>query len=154
MSNKYKLSIGDWSCDGHNECEEFIFECNKALEEIQNAYRESCRKTGFQFHADNCSRREEHFGGKALFCEYGEYWINQMELAELVEVFPGAVEFLCDLEEERVIMDCPENLAYMIMDFIKLSLPDLEYKKEVMDVPPINGWWGSMNVGFGYGIFE
>ena len=45
---KVKLVIGDWSGDGHGQSEEFVFETNKTVEEIGQAYKDSCKLTGLQ----------------------------------------------------------------------------------------------------------
>jgi hypothetical protein len=54
-----------------------------------------------------------------------------------------------------------EEFVDLLMDFIKLSLPDLEYEEaaykrsELRKIPALNGWWnGKLNVQFGYGLYE
>ncbi len=49
----------------------------------------------------------------------------------------------------------------LLIDFIKLSLPDLVLeeaafkKSELREIPAVNGWWNDeLNVGFGYGLYD
>ena len=50
---KVKLTIGDWSQDGHNQYDEFVFEVNKDVTEVRQAYKDSCFLTKCQFHEGN-----------------------------------------------------------------------------------------------------
>lgn len=45
--SKVKLSIGDWSQDGHNQSEDFVYEVNKTVSEIRQGYKDSCKKQVF-----------------------------------------------------------------------------------------------------------
>lgn len=46
---KFKVVIGDWSQDGHNMYDEFVFESNKSVKALQEGYKKSCKLTGLQF---------------------------------------------------------------------------------------------------------
>lgn len=40
--NLYALTIGDWSCDGHNLYRQYAVQTNESLESIRAAYFKSC----------------------------------------------------------------------------------------------------------------
>lgn len=151
---KVRLSIGDWSEDGHNQSEDFVYEVNKTVEEIRQAYKDSCVLTGLQFnYNENYSGLPEHnsYGTDRHICtEYEEY-----EATDL------AKEILSEHGLDGNFNGV-EGFAELVMGFIKLSLPDLtweeaSFKKSELknDIPAINGWWNKeLNHGFGYGLFH
>ncbi len=47
--NKMYLVLGDPSQDGHSQYDKVLFEVNKTLEEVQQAYKDSCKLTGISF---------------------------------------------------------------------------------------------------------
>ena len=153
--NKVKLTIGDWSQDGHNQYDVSVFESNKTVKEIQEAYKESCKKTGLSF-----NHNEDYTG---LGLGYGterqiatEY--EESELSELADEI--LTSFGIDTSEYNEDTS-PDNFEKLLIDFIKLSLPDLELeeasfkKSELNKIPAINGWWNeNLNCQFGYGLYE
>lgn len=51
-----KLVLGDWSDDGNGKTEEFILEVNKTVAEIQEAYKQSCKLTGYKSRRVRCKK--------------------------------------------------------------------------------------------------
>lgn len=156
--NKYKIVLGDWSHDGHNQSENFLFKTNYTQEQIQEAYRESCRKTGLQFHHKQW--KEDYSDGTPLFTEYEEYWVSKEVHDGLVGLgIPEEIDLVTydDEEDEEANYQCDgsDHLVLIILWFISLSLPE-DFKYEIIkdDVPSINGWWGKLNHQFGYGLFN
>ena len=43
---KIRVVIGDWSEDGYNQSDEFIYSVNKTQKELQDGYKASCKLTG------------------------------------------------------------------------------------------------------------
>jgi hypothetical protein len=155
---KIKLTLGDWSDDGHCVSEDYIYITNKTVSEIRQAYKDSCILTGLQFnHNANYSGLPEHskYGTPRHICtEYGE-----------PDIKPLALEILksngIEINEKWLKRITSDEFATLIMEFIKLSLPYLEYeegsykKSELKEIPPINGWWNKeLNEGFGYGLYD
>lgn len=153
MENKFRLPIGDWSKDGHCHNIDLIFESNYTVEEMQKAYKASCKLSGLQFnHNEDYTglKKTDSWGDKSytdrLICVDYE----QNELSEF------AIETLRSfglVAEERY--DDPKPFADLILRFISLSMPkDFKYQ-EVSEkkLPALNGWWNDkLNVQFGYGI--
>ena len=160
--SKVKLTIGDWSQDGHNEFEMFVYEVNKPVEEIRQAYKDSCKKTGLQFnHNENYTGLVEHSNYKytetRICTEYEDDKIRE-EAIEILKSFDFDLSKYCNGDFG---FDDVEQFCELILDFIKLSLPDLTWKEasfkksDLKTIEPINGWWNeSLNVQFGYGLFD
>lgn len=146
---KVKLNLGDWSEDGHGKCDSLILEVNKDVSEIRQGYKDSCKLVGVQFnHNENyaglqrTSRTPLH-----IWTEYEDSYISEEAMECLIEsgLFKDEEEY-CQKYE-----DYPERL---IMDFIKLSLPDLEYEFLDDEIPSINGFWNDeLNCQIGYGLY-
>lgn len=150
--NIFKLSIGDWSQDGHNVYREYYFKCNKPLDVVQEGYRQSCRDTGFQFHHRNT--QQDYSRGFPLFTEYEEWSLPQKVYQEFISVFPKGDDYFYDREEEYVSVEDTGSFAEMLMEFISLSIPGFKYEKVNSSDNNINGWWGNLNHSFGYGLFS
>lgn len=160
---KVKLSIGDWSHDGHNQYEDFVFEVNKSVEEIRQAYKDSCKLAGMQFnHNENYTGINYDWrqaGKYECLCEYENSVMSSNFIQKLKAVGLDVSKYAIDGNDEELCFGI-EGFAEMIMQFIKLSLPDLTYeeaafkKSEIKTIPPINGWWNKdLNVQLGYGLF-
>jgi hypothetical protein len=48
----------------------------------------------------------------------------------------------------------PKGFVDLLMDFIKICLPDLTWAFTDEDIPSLNAYWGKLNVQFGYGCFS
>ena len=149
-SNKINIAIGDWSQDGHNQSENFTYEVNKPVGEMQQAYKDSCKKTEIQFN------HNEKYGGKIKVCT--EYEENKIP-SDAIKILNDAGINMKQYCDKNGYFNNPEDFAELILEFIKLSLPDLAYKQvgymKREKVPFLNGYWNkSLNVQFGYGLFE
>jgi hypothetical protein len=155
--NTYLISIGDWSADGHEQCRYFTFKTDIPLKELQDAYRKSCQTSGLAFDHDTFGYDDPN----NICCEYEEYQIGAYHLMMLERAFgnlPLALE-----DDEKADGAClePEEFAELILWFCKQSLPSFTYtafkeksNRSKTEQPAFNGWWGDLNVQFGYGLFE
>lgn len=156
---RVRLTIGDWSEDGHGQSEDFIYNANKTVDEIRQGYKDSCLRTGVQFnHNENYTGLQQHssYGTELHICtEYGDSFISDEARAVLTK---SGIELGKYLEGDYIGV---EEFAELILDFIKISIPDLTWeeasfkKSELESIDPINGWWNDeLNVQFGYGLFD
>jgi hypothetical protein len=159
--NKFKVSIGDWSEDGHNIYEEINLQSNYTVFEMQEAYKRSCRTIGVQFHEgddytglslnDYFKNRETDYESRLICCEFEDSSISDLSKKLLNENGIDTSKF-----ERNTNCD---NFLELIMKFITFSMPDdFIYEEAAVKrsdkIEPLNGWWNkNLNVGFGYGIF-
>ncbi len=148
------IVIGDWSDDGHGKTENFFFTSNKTDDEIRQAFLESCDLTGYSFDTNDPLPNGKQPKAR-LVNDYEDSTISAEILADLatfgdIETFLERTE---NVHEEGEDIDlCPKDCFWLIIWFIKLSLPDLTC--DMTKMPPfINGYWGPLNQSWGYGIF-
>lgn len=153
MSNLLKLTLGDWSRDGHGYMEKFFIESNYNVHEVRQAYKNSCKKTGITFDG------EDNYTGCNLDREPWRipltgYWENTIEDKAVTEL--RRFGLLDRSFSTGDLVDC-EFAADLIMKFISLSMPEdfhYEFVESVDPAEPINGWWNSeLNDTFCYGLF-
>lgn len=160
MSNTiYKLVLGDWSEDGHCIVKNYFVACNcESVTDIQNAYKESCRKLGVQFndaHNNYTGKKLSYDDPHIIWCDYEENEISEVAYKILDEAgcFNGI--YVEETDEGQYYIEDRKDCACLIMNFISLSMPD-GFSYQIIDdeYPCINGYWNSnLNVQFGYGLF-
>jgi len=160
--NLYALTIGDWSCDGHSLYRQYAIKTNETVENIRAAYFKSCQESRIKFH----DTKEGDIKGAdyVIVCTDYEDGVLSKEAEDRFRSFG------IDLNDERyertewygtIRFSDIENFAYLLMDFIKKSLPTMEYEfadmstSEVAKLETFNGFWNnSFNLGFGYGLHD
>lgn len=155
-----KLTIGDWSKDGHGCSDDIYYKVNYAVDDIQNGYKESCRQTGVQF---NHNTDYTGLGKKYdnIWTEYNDESIHPEDVKLLKKHNILTDEFISDhylIENDGFVSGfAPEDAADLIMTFIAYSMPKdfVWVKVEKPDIKAINGWWDeNLNHQFGYGLYE
>jgi len=151
------IVLGDWSDDGHGKSDKVLVETNYEVDEMQEAYKKSCRMTGISFNHD-----EDFTGVKKDYREAKRYHICteyedtslSEECVDILRVHGCPLEDFCYADEGDVYIDHDQFLG-LLMWFVSLSLPDFKWEKVVEkdDIPCFNGYWGDLNVQFGYGLY-
>ena len=153
----YILTLGDYSGDGHEQSEEFLYDCNYDVHKIRQAYKDSCKKLGIAF-----NNGEDYTGLHLRYNDERKIWIKYGNKAISKTAFNILNEAGCfnDIDyyevDEEYFVDDTEDCAKLIMNFIALSMPnDFEYKHvQETKYETINGWWNNeLNEEFGYGLF-
>lgn len=119
MENIMKLTLGDWSDDGHGEYEEFYIKSNYDVHKVRQAYKDSCKKTGLSFNhnEDYTGLNVGYNSTRQIWTEYGS-----RELSE------DAIEILREFGIDDYFKDT-DDAAFLMMKFIALSMPeDFEYE--------------------------
>lgn len=158
--NKVKLIIGDWSGDGHERSDEVILSTNKTVEEIQQAYKDSCKLTGLSFNINqdytelNLNYSHPEYTDRKIATDYQNNTISKLAeeilLKHGINVRDG---YICK-PDDLVRIDDVNHFTKIWIKFVQLSLPDLILTPIEDDVPVINGWWNkNLNVQFGYGLY-
>lgn len=153
---RFQFHLGDWSKDGHNQFETFVFESNYPVKALQDAYKASCRGLGVQFnHNANYSGLDAHNGYGSPLHIWTEYQKGSMS-KEAEEILQKA-----GLNLDRLHYGGLENYVALVLEFVKINLPLLEikeatYKRSELkaDIPHFNGFWNQeLNIQIGYGLF-
>jgi len=153
--NKMYLVLGDWSEDGHGKSNKILIQVNKTVEEVQNAYKDSCKLTGISFNGNEdytqINRLWVESSNYRIAVDYEEYKLTN-EVKEVLKKFKCPKEIYENYNEEAY------DITYVALWFwfVSLSLPGLEYDINEDDdgIPCINGYWSkNLNVSFGYGLY-
>lgn len=161
------LTLGDWPEDGHRQHERFYYYVNYPVASIQQAYKNSCERLGIQFnHGQNYMEPGSRKAAmNQVFTEYRQNGIrpHERKILEdagiLTDTFLDAhgLENLTDEPDDRhLFITDVKDCADLIMEFIAYSMPrDFVYTdKEWEPSEPVNEGRGSLNIQFGYGLFE
>lgn len=151
---RMKLVLGDWSNDGHGQSEEIVIVANHSVEDVQQAYKDSCKLTGVSFNHNKdyteVKRDYDEAEKYRIATEYEDNCVSP-EVVEILSKYEGFDKF--GMTDEYFSLD--EIFSDLWFWFVKLSLSDLEYEIVEDTVPVINGYWNkNLNVQFGYGLFS
>lgn len=137
-----------------------IFEVNKSVEEVQNAYKAACKLTGVQF-----NHNEDYTGlglGRGSWSTGTKYQIAteyeqggmHRETVDILKEYEGFDEHYHEDEHYNGQWYILTNFEDFWWWFVQLADPTIEYKKIDNAIPAINGYWNkNLNVQFGYGLF-
>lgn len=148
----YKLVLGDWSGDGHEQSIDVLFECNYDVHKIRQAYKDSCKKSCITFnHNENYTglnfKKDDN---RMVWTECYEISSTAFNILNRLNCFDGIDYKECNHE---YVIDSLCDCAKLIMNFIALSMPD-DFTYEKVRIEPINGYWNDeLNEQFDYGLF-
>lgn len=154
--NVVDIVIGDWSEDGHNQSEKVSVEINCTVTEMQEAYKASCTKMGFQFHGAEAFG-SPNFTGKTnprcLICEYEDKSVPD-DVIDIMEKHGLDDENVSFFREEGSF-DGVKHVVKILLWFITQGREGFEAEVVENTIPVFNGYWtdNDMNIGIGYGIY-
>ncbi len=101
MENRFILLIGDWSGDGHEQSDKYVYSSNKTVFELQEAYKQSCYLTDLQFNCNNRFTKTEYEGYKQarnfeLICDYEQSTVNKDQYEKLLSFGIDLKEYSSD----------------------------------------------------------
>jgi hypothetical protein len=147
MSYRFKVNIGDWSKDGHNQYEVFIVESTEPNEKVQESFKIAGTKIGII-----------SGGNHPRFLIADDYEDSQLNNEHAQNLADAGVKF-SDLvfndgtdEEPNYIIEDPSYFVDLLMRIAQTEL-DFEYSIVNDEVPDFNGFWGDLNMSMGYGLF-
>lgn len=153
----YKLTLGDWSKDGHGISKDFLFECNYDVHRIRQAYKDSCKKLGIAFNhgSDYAGLGCSYGSAKQIWTEYEDSIIRStvFETLKKAHCLEG-INYYPDDFRDGYHIGKHEDCAKLIMNFIAVSMPN-DFIYQLIEPEPINGYWNDeLNHQFGYGLFH
>lgn len=149
---RYKISIGDWSNDGHGKYEDFIIESNVDYKEIIAAYKKACEASGVSLHEGKgtskytvlCSEYEQHAVPHDAFEKLATIGIKLMEFCDCDHTQP--------YDEAGEYTGYPSGFVQLFLAMAKTQLPDFKYGLVDDDIITINQTDGFREF-MGYGLF-
>ncbi|MGG2091331.1 hypothetical protein AB1283_01015 [Bacillus sp. S13(2024)] len=159
----FKVPVGDWSEDGHNQSKDFYVYCNYPVEQMRQAYKDTCKKIGLQM-----NHNTNYIGIEIRGFRSWRYLLTEYEESSICE---DAVEILLEhgFEFDGIDGDRDENNKFVLqkaafseegvlnlfMWFISYSMPeDFEWEQVTFNAEPIVGYWcDGLNHQIGYGVF-
>jgi hypothetical protein len=134
----FSLAIGDCNLYTHSHRNTFAIKANDSLDNIKKAYLNSVAASGVSFTKHVDDPKYSFVGLEQSYGDYLDYTIKK-EAAEKLDSFginPFDQKYMYDAVDEYdvddgddvvYLFDGDENFVSLLMDFIKLSLPTLEY---------------------------
>lgn len=160
----FKVPVGDWSKDGHNQSIDYYVYCNYPVEQMRQAYKDTCKKIGLQMnHSDNYTglTNLKFRDPRCLLAEYEEPSISEEYVEILLEHgFDFArVDGERDDDDNYILQEAyfdSEGVLDLFMWFVSYSMPgDFVWEEYKIEAEPIVGYWcDGLNHQIGYGVFE
>lgn len=164
----FKVPVGDWSNDGHNQSQDFYVYCNYPAEMMRQAYKDTCKKIGLQLNHNTNYTGIDGLGYRT--------WRNLLTEYEESRISEEAVEILLNhgfkFKESELSNDefeyhdgqfmaissasaSTDTVFNLFMWFISYSMPeDFEWEELDLTAEPIVGYWcEGLNQQIGYGVF-
>lgn len=141
LNYTFRIPIGDWSGDGHGQCEWVDIKCSHPLLDVREAYFKAKKIT-------------QEVWPEYLCSEYEDNCVSQNDIKRLAE--DGFVVELDCIEEDGTWCPWIQDFTDLVLWFIKKGNPDIECK--IMCNPPTLTFFGyddyHRRIGFfGYGLF-
>ena len=133
---KFRIIIGDYSFDGHNQTEVFFVDVKRPynMDDVSKAYQKAVKIIGID--------------PKNLCRNFEDNTISSSDVTTLNEYFSDLIKYFdYDLDEDGKLYVCPEFLAELICEFITLGGVGTKILKN--DVPILKD-----SLGCGYGCFH
>ncbi|UNY39943.1 hypothetical protein KLEB273_gp141 [Bacillus phage vB_BauM_KLEB27-3] len=147
-----RLIIGDSRGGGHGKFREFYFASNLTDKQIQNAYKETCKKIQMQMHDSNLliDKKFKDDYWRFLVSEFEDSIIKE-EAVSLLKQYGFEFEDRVIVGDENIVILDAEETFRLFMWFVKHSEPTFEYEMIQLNAYDINGKDSSMQYDIGYG---
>lgn len=134
----FSLAIGDCHLHSHSHRNTFAIKANDSVENIKKAYLNSVDASGVSFTPHITDPKYVFVGLDQSYGDYLDYTVKKETAEKLTHfginpfdqkyMYDAVDEYDIDDDEEVVyLFDDDENFVSLLMDFIKISLPNLEY---------------------------
>lgn len=146
---KFELPIGDWSDDGHGQCEWFLIESNKPVDELREIYFET--KKNLQCSLDGSDWNKMR---KLTPCDdYGDNNLTKEHLVDFLKLNLTERDIKYFTEDPT-----PEKFAELFILFMVSHNSELELQMVERESFPMFPFYGfdkqKRHIGFmGYGLF-
>lgn len=140
LKTKWELQIGDWSGDGHSQCDDYVIESNFTVQEAREAYFVAKKK-----YPKICPEKVACEWESSLTIKEAQAWID----AGVLDISKSAEEWVDEFHTD--------DFALAVLNYIKLGNAEFEFKIIEDDLETFN-YYGydkkKRHIGFfGYGLF-
>lgn len=153
MSFDFRVNIGDWSNDGHNQSDAIIIRSSHEVGEVQDAFITAARKIGvlsndtyprFLIADDYDDNRlsDEH---QEELTSAGVVWDDLVYIDD--RTTPYSVAGAAYIEDAY-------SMTHLLM---RIAQTELQFTYEIVEdsLPNFNGFWDEkLNVSMGYGLYS
>lgn len=151
---KIKIPIGDWSDDGHGDCEYYKILSTHSVEDLRKAYYKSEKLTRLTFRHDY----NEEFISPPICTDYQNPYLTEEHIV-VMKKYGYDSSHLFDSYSKKYLVE-PDNMKDIILWFIGLSLEDFSHEN-VNDLEYVTlseygdgGMTKRFSHQFGYGCFD
>lgn len=145
-----RITLWDWSSDWHCHSSDYYFDSNYSNEELQEAYKNSCKIIGVQFnHTEDFTWKELWYWDEALiWTEYEDSWLSDFARESLRKAWIDE-KYLVDYFSSDKAID-------LLIEFLKISLPSLTLTvwKKSDEAKNFNWWWWDLNIWIWYWLYS
>lgn len=138
LNHVIELEVGDWSKDGHNQSDVFLFKSNYSGEEIDEGFERL--------------KKEKQIDFKKVCHDYEDSEINDDVLVKLIKLGVLTQEEVDEAEEEydgRYCVESALDLAALALDTLHAFEPAFEWEEFVI---PNKEYCNALR-GIGYGCY-
>ena len=138
LNHVIELEVGDWSKDGHNQSDVFLFKSNYSGDEIDEGFERL--------------KKEKHIDFKKVCHDYEDSEINDDVLVKLIKLGVLTQEEVDEAEEDydgRYCVDSALDLAALALDTLHAFEPAFEWEEFVI---PNKEYCNALR-GIGYGCY-
>lgn len=138
LNHVIELEVGDWSKDGHNQSDTFLFKSNYSGEEIDKGFERL--------------KKEKQIDFKKVCHDYEDSEINDDVLVKLIKLGVLTQEEVDEAEEEydgRYCVESALDLAALALDTLHAFEPAFEWEEFVI---PNKEYCNALR-GIGYGCY-
>jgi len=155
MQHSWRIVVGDWSRDGHNESEFIRFKSTHDRKDIIKGYKKAHSDADGGICSDSPDDMLSSYGDSTLSSESLE---KLAKIGLTTEVLVESGNFEGDEGDALYLCEGPQSVAYLFLEMTRYGLAKLgeEFEYEIIDdkiIDCINGFWQSdFNHGMGYGV--
>lgn len=138
LNHVIEIEVGDWSKDGHNQSDTFLFKSNYSGDEIDQAFK--------------CLKKVKQIDFKNICCDYEDNEVEDDVVTKLIELgvlSQDDVDTAKDDYDGRYCVDSVLDLAALALDTLHAFEPAFEWEEFVI---PNKEYCDALR-GIGYGCY-
>ena len=139
LNHVIEIEVGDWSKDGHNQSDTFLFKSNYSGDEIDQAFK--------------CLKKAKQIDFKNICCDYEDSEVEGGVVNKLIEMGVLSQDEVDDVKEDcdgRYCVESALDLAALALDTLHAFEPAFEWEEYIIP----NKEYCNALTGIGYGCYS